>query len=232
MLFWINSFYETNLKYIDTIFYSLGFKVTDVVIQNRKFLTLETMNEVFKEKNQTEHKNSIFRLNLQSIKKNGMDSKLFKELILKKVYPNIMQVYVLERKPLGFWHKNNQALLIDDHGDVLGDHTTISKYTLDVQINLKKNFFNFAGVNANLYANQLVTLIQGQIYITNNLSYAEYIENRRWNLVLKTGLTIKLPESLNKELLSKISQLLKHSNIENMEILDMRNQGKIYVKYK
>jgi cell division protein FtsQ len=70
--------------------------------------------------------------------------------------------------------------------------------------------------------------------IQDGMDYAEWIENRRWNLVMLDGKIIKLPESGMDEALESASALNKKTEILSREIteLDLRDKERTIVKVK
>lgn len=64
------------------------------------------------------------------------------------------------------------------------------------------------------------------------LDYMEWIENRRWNMVTKGGITILLPEENPSAAISSLLVLEKNHNIlsKDIRVIDMRDDARILVK--
>ena len=66
----------------------------------------------------------------------------------------------------------------------------------------------------------------------NNIVEVEFIEGRRWNLILKESLKIKLPEKESSYQLEKLKQLQVDQKIFNTNIIeiDLREIGRATIK--
>ena len=70
--------------------------------------------------------------------------------------------------------------------------------------------------------------------ITNKIFKIVRINNRRWNLILKNNIVVKLPEEDENMLLvwKTLDDLLSLKNFEeNLLYIDLRVQNKVYLQY-
>ena len=90
----------------------------------------------------------------------------------------------------------------------------------------------FKGKYSIFFANNLLDLIPQNLLI--EIKQAEYINSRRWNIYLKNGLILKLPEtnitdSFNnyKEIYNQIS----NDELQKIESIDLRMPNKAILKF-
>ena len=71
--------------------------------------------------------------------------------------------------------------------------------------------------------------------ISSKVFKIERIGNRRWNLILKNNIVVKLPEE-NENIFNAWNNLNKIINIHGLDIgleeIDLRIKDRIYLKYK
>ena len=93
-----------------------------------------------------------------------------------------------------------------------------------------ENTIIFSGI----LPNDLTGIISGVSAISEYIDYINMIENRRWNIHTKTGITIYLPEDNPTAAINKISLLNQTHQIlsRNIEIIDMRDNARILIKTK
>ena len=94
------------------------------------------------------------------------------------------------------------------------------------------NLILFQGKNSIFFGNDLLNLIPKNLL--RKIEKAEYINSRRWNIYLKNGLILKLPEtnitdSFNnyKEIYNKIS----NDELQKIESIDLRMPNKAILKF-
>lgn len=68
--------------------------------------------------------------------------------------------------------------------------------------------------------------------IAGDIDYMEWIENRRWNLVTRVGITVMLPEKNAADAISALIVMNTNHGILNKQIsvIDMRDSARILVK--
>ena len=53
---------------------------------------------------------------------------------------------------------------------------------------------HFVGEGANVYAASLIKILSQKPALFRNIQYIMRLGNRRWNFILKNGITVKMPE--------------------------------------
>jgi len=125
----------------------------------------------------------------------GVDLKQSKELIeniswvkaahLERRLPDTLFIKIDERMPFALWGHDGKIELIDDEGVVLTDKD-LARF---------KDLLMVRGAGANLVAGDILGLLNAEPEILSRVDNAHLVDKRRWNLNLKDGKIIKLPES-------------------------------------
>jgi cell division protein FtsQ len=102
-----------------------------------------------------------------------------------KLYPDRLQVQVTERQAFALWQKDGRVAVIADDGTVLEPYVARRFTGLPLVV----------GSGAELKAREFLALVNRYPEIRDAVRASVLIAERRWNLRLKNGLDIRLPES-------------------------------------
>jgi cell division protein FtsQ len=107
-----------------------------------------------------------------------------KEVTLRKIYPNTLQIEVKERKPFAVWQRAAGFALIEKGGRVISDRVEARYASLPLVV----------GEGADLRAEEFVALMEEFPSLKPEVKAGVLVSNRRWNVVLSNGVEIMLPE--------------------------------------
>lgn len=140
---------------------------------------------------------------------------------VRKVYPATLEVKIVERKPFAIWQHDDQLSLIERSGEVIAPYTSrfadlplmTGKGAREVGPAMLDEVRRFPGLAARVKA-----------YV--------HIGNRRWDIVLDNGITVKLPEFGEEKALAALARLDKEHGLLSRDILavDMRLRDRLVVK--
>jgi cell division protein FtsQ len=106
------------------------------------------------------------------------------EVTVRKFYPDRLDIVVEEREPFARWQRAGQTHLIARDGTVLRSDVGAEGATLPLVV----------GVGAEKHAAAFVTLLQSFPAIRSEVRAGILVAERRWNLRLKNGIDVRLPE--------------------------------------
>ena len=136
-----------------------------------------------------------------------------KKINIKKRYPNTLLISVIENEPFAYFLKEQKIFLIDSDGDKI-----IEKNDLE---NLDK-YLILSGIDSEIRISNLVqNIIIFYPDILSSIKEIEFIEKRRWNIILKNNLKIKFPENNIRESFLNLKQLIKDEQILNSNIIEV-----------
>ena len=148
---------------------------------------------------------------------------LIKKFIITKTSNNLITIKIEEKKIIGLLNIQNNNYLIDEFNNIIETKITPNLFHLPV----------FNGKNSNKNASVILNLIKESDINLNYLSFS-FVDQRRWNINLKNGVKILLPETKVLDTLNLLNKITSKHNILNGNFIeiDMRIFGKYFLKPK
>jgi len=141
---------------------------------------------------------------------------------VQKVYPSTVNVRIVEKKPFAIWQHDDQLSLVEKDGSVIAPYSDAAFAHLPLIVGPggpEKAGAIIAKVAA--YP-RLAALVRGYIRVGD----------RRWDLSLSNGITIKLPDGGEDQALADIEKMDKADRLLSRDIVavDMRMDDRIVVQ--
>lgn len=198
-----------------------GFAVKDVLLEGRE----QTDAEILLALINVQRGESIFTFNPHQAKAQIEKIGWVQSAHVERRLPDTIYIRLTERKPFALWNNNGELSLIDSRG------VEITK------LNLHKfqDLLMLRGTGAQDKASEIINALNAHPDLKKNTDHATLVDNRRWNIILNSGQTVKLPE---KNLLSAVDHImLRHSenNILDKKVIneiDARYSGRLIIKTK
>ena len=148
---------------------------------------------------------------------------LIKKFIITKTSNNLITIKIEEKNIIGLLKIENNDYLIDEFNNIIETKITPNLFHLPV----------FIGKNSNKNASVILNLIKESDINLNYLSFS-FVDQRRWNINLKNGVKILLPETKVLDTLKLLNKVTSKYNILNGNFIeiDMRIYGKYFLKPK
>ena len=201
------------------------FKVLDFLDLKLKYINIKGLNNINKEdiieQLKLKKTNSILFINLDNLKKQIKKFNLIETVHIERVLPNTLNIKLTEKTPIGIMQENNIYKLITKDGSILTTN------------NLQK--FNqlpiFIGKEVEKSAKDILNLLT-KVNFKEEIWSISLINERRWNLNLKKGVTILLPEKNIVKALNLINDIEESYKIldGNFLEIDLRNDKQIIFK--
>tara|TARA_Y100000590_G_C15647668_1_gene987523 strand:+ start:311 stop:1084 length:774 start_codon:yes stop_codon:yes gene_type:complete len=171
---------------------------------------------------------SIFLLPMDSISNSIYENNWVKSVVLKINYKNKIFVEIKEFKPLGIYIFNNKKYYFNLNGKII-DYANSTNYE-------NKNFIIFKGASSTMHASKLLKVLEKlNTSFIEQIIEAQFIENRRWNLLLNENILLKLSENnlkLSLENYIKLSKDLRKNELTGIKVIDLRDFQKAIIEYK
>ena len=147
---------------------------------------------------------------------------LVKQAAVRKLYPNQIVVDIVERTPYAVWQKDGDVRAIAADGGAI-DEVRDSRYA-DLPF--------VVGEGANTRAAEFAALLDAMAELRPRVEAGLLIGERRWNLKLKSGIELKLPEADPEAAVASLLRLERQSRILERDVLalDFRTPGRVFVR--
>jgi cell division protein FtsQ len=139
-----------------------------------------------------------------------------------KLYPDRLQIGITERQPYALWQKDGQLSVIAEDGTVLEPYVARRFTGLPLVV----------GAGAKQRAKDILALIGHYPEIGASTAAAVLVAQRRWNLRLKNGIDVRLPETGVEAALATLVGLDREKQLLSRDItgIDLRLPDRVTVR--
>lgn len=205
------SFYEMSAKQ--------GFAVEDIYVEGR----VNTDPDVLRAIINMERGDPILSFNPGAAKEMIDRITWIKDSHVERRLPNLIYVNLLERQPAALWQHQGKVKLIDIDGYVLTDRPSENYKDLIIVVGDDKAAAQLKGI---------LPLIAAEPVIAKRVDAMQYRSDRRWNMTMKNGIVVKLPEDNVAMALALLADSQENHDILSKDILniDLRNPARLTVR--
>jgi cell division protein FtsQ len=139
-----------------------------------------------------------------------------------KLYPGELQIGIKEREAFALWQKDRQVSVIADDGTVLEPYVAPRLVQLPLVV----------GRGAETRAKAFLALLDRYPAMRDFVRASVLVGERRWNLRLKNGIDVQLPESETASALERLVALDREKNLITRDIvaIDLRLSDRVTVR--
>jgi cell division protein FtsQ len=197
---------------------SAGFRITSVVINGRKQLSQDEILAV----GGISGRSSLLFLAADSVRDKLKANPWIAEATVLKLYPGQLQIDITERKAFALWQEAGRLSVIADDGAVLEPYVSRRFLMLPLVV----------GKGADTQARDFLALLARYPQVQSVTRAAIFVGERRWNLRLKDGIDIRLPEQDVGNALAALTKLDKDEKLFSKDIVavDMRLPDRLVVQ--
>ena len=197
---------------------SAGFRITSVVINGRKQLSQDEILAV----GGISGRSSLLFLDADSVRDKLKANPWIAEATVLKLYPGQLQIDITERKAFALWQEAGRLSVIADDGAVLEPYVSRRFLTLPLVV----------GKGADPTARDFLALLARYPQVQSVTKAAIFVGERRWNLRLKDGVDIRLPEQDVGNALAALCRLDKDEKLFSKDIMavDMRLPDRLVIQ--
>ena len=197
-----------------------GFAVKNIMVDGRRYTDADTLKAMVN----MEKGDPIFSFKPDEAQKMIEKISWVKRAHVERRLPDTIYIKLEERRPMALWQRNKKLSLIDSEGVVLTDHNLAPW----------KNLMIVVGDDAPHKAAGLLQMLEAEPVIEERVEAATLISGRRWDLKLKSGADVKLPERELGLALRKLAINHEEEALLDKDVLsiDVREEGRITVRTK
>lgn len=144
------------------------------------------------------------------------------EALVTRKLPDRIEIRIVERRPVALWHHQDSHKVIDASGAVITEAAAQDFSHLPI----------VSGESAPALAYQFLTMLQTEPDIYADVWAIQLISERRWNVHLRSGVTVRLPEENPSQAWSILAKLEQEKQITAKDIgtIDLRVPDKLVVE--
>jgi cell division protein FtsQ len=144
------------------------------------------------------------------------------EAAVLKLYPDRLQVNVTERKPFAIWQQDRRLSVIAADGTVLESYVAPRFAALPLVV----------GAGAQSQAKDFLKLLGRHPEIRDAVRASILVAERRWNLQLKNGIDVMLPEAGIEQALATLARLDREKKLltRDITLVDLRLPDRVTVR--
>src|SRR5215212_6577728 len=197
---------------------SAGFRITAVAINGRKQLTQDEVLAI----GGVNGRSSLLFLDAATVRDKLKTNPWIGEATVLKLYPGQLQIDIVERTAFALWQQDGRLAVIADDGAVLEPYVSRRFLTLPLVV----------GKGADTHARDFLALLARYPQVRSVTKAAIFVGERRWNLRLKDGLDIRLPENDIGNALAALSKFDREERLFSRDIvaIDMRLPDRLTVQ--
>ncbi len=196
----------------------IGFKLQVLEINGRNHTTHEELvNALELEKNEP-----ILSIDLAEKRKNVEQLGWVERAFLERILPDTLRLSIIERKPIALLQTQKGHQIIDQKGEKIASATPETFGHLPV----------VSGEDAAIGANHLIETLKTEPELYAEIWAIHFISKRRWNVLMKNGVTVKLPEDKPGFAWSRLARFDHKNQIidRDLAVIDMRMQDQILIE--
>jgi len=197
---------------------SLGFEVENILIEGRVYTDPAILKAIIN----VRKGDPLFAFDPATAKQGIEKIAWVDSAHVERRLPDTLYVKLNERKPLALWQKDKQLKVIDTHGEVIPMRN----------MNRFSNLVIVLGDNAPQHTAELFQILIGEPEIFRNIESAGLIADRRWDLIMKNDVRIKLPEGDIAFALARLAKAQAEDKILDKALMgiDLRDPARMIVR--
>ena len=195
-----------------------GLRVTKVVVEGRS----NTPEALLRAAIGVNKGDPILGFSLDQARKRIETLSWVEHATVERRLPGTVVVYLQERRPFAIWQHDGKFVLIDRNGQVVA-HQDVAQFR---QLPL------VVGAGAPAAATTLLDALTARPALQARVVAAVRVGERRWNLLMKSGINVMLPEGHAAAALDRLMQLQQdHAVLDRpLAVIDMRLPDRLVLR--
>ena len=202
----------------DTAANTVGFGISEIAISGDRDVSRE---DILATAGITGRSSLLF-LDAAQARARLMTNPWIADAAVLKLYPGRLRIEIKERKPFALWQKDGGVALIAADGTVLEPFVPRRYLALPLVV----------GVGAQQAAAEFLAKLVRYPVIAHQVEASVLVANRRWNLYLKGGIEVQLPEFAPERALQRLVALDRAKKLLARDIVkvDLRLPDRVTVR--
>lgn len=187
-----------------------GIDLNDAVVANRVYTPLDQLKAAV----DLGRGDPLLHLDLDELRARIRAIPWVKDAEVRRTLSGVVQVYLTEETPFALWQNGGSLALVNDEGRV------ITRQDLERFADLP----HVVGEGAAGRAGALLALLEKGPVSRDDLKAAVWVGDRRWDLHLRSGVRIRLPDRDAEGALATLAELDAEHDLlaRDLEVIDLR----------
>ncbi len=136
--------------------------------------------------------------------------------------PDIIEVHLTERRPMALWQRKGHLVLVDWDGSRITDKDLARFRELPIIV----------GKDAPRHAPALFDILRLESRLFAEVDAATWVGGRRWDITLKVGVEIRLPEQNPKASWHRLAEIVAEHDVfeTDIKVIDLRLPDRLVVR--
>jgi cell division protein FtsQ len=211
----IHTFTHTEMLAFTT---SLGFRVESFQVEGRVHSDAKALKSLV----DVEKGAPLFAFNPAKLKTSIEKLEWVKYAVVERRLPGTVYIRLQEHVPLALWQEGGTLKLLNEEGGVINTK----------RLAPFKDLMIVMGDDAPEHAPDLLADLQAEPALSSRVTSAKWMDGRRWDLLTKEGVTIKLPETDQGLALRKLAEAAEKGKIFDKDItaIDLREPDRMIMR--
>lgn len=197
---------------------AMGMRIATVSLSGQRQVSRE---EIFAAAGVTDHSSLLF-LDVADARARLEAIPWIAEATVRKLYPDRLQITITEREPFALWQQQGKVKVIAADGTVLSEKVEPRLASLSFVV----------GNGAAARARDFLAVLDKYPSLRDSVRASIYVAERRWNLRLKNGIDVRLPEANVEDALATLARLDREKSLLSRDItaVDLRLSDRLTVR--
>jgi cell division protein FtsQ len=197
---------------------ALGLRITSVALSGQKRLSRD---DILASVGVTDRTSLLF-FGVAMARARLMSNPWIADASVQSLYPDRLHISVTEREAFALWQQDGRVFVVSADGTVLEPYTA-ERFT---------NLPFVVGRGAQLRAKDFLALLDRYPDIRNEVRACVLVAERRWNLRLKNGIDVRLPETDVERALDRLAALNSSEKLLSRDVamIDLRMFDRVTVQ--
>lgn len=189
---------------------SSGFVVNDILLEGRKKSDVKVILAAVG----SNRGDSIFTIDPEATKERLEKITWIQSAMVQRRLPSTIYIRLVERNPIAVWQQGGKRFLVDEHGAVI-EHFDADEF---------KHLLLVSGSEAPKHTRMLLESFRDFSELRELVKSAVFISGRRWDLIMKNNVRIKLPERNLSVALKNLQRMVQEHQLADGRVgtIDLR----------
>jgi cell division protein FtsQ len=202
----------------DAVANTVGFRIDSIALTGQKQLTREEILAIAG----VTGRSSLLFLNADDARARLKANPWIADATVLKLFPDRLHIAITERRAFALWQIKGRVQVVSRDGVVVEPFVAPHVAHLPLVV----------GKGANLKASEFLSVIDRHPQLQEQVHAYVLVAERRWNLRLKNGIDVRLPEANAEQAIERLIALDRDNRLLTRDItaIDLRNADRIAVR--